>query len=130
MKPPCMIIVKHVLPAVRVLVAKELMEKYGMRKIDASTKMELTPAAITQYFKGERGVTFLGNMAKSEEIMKKVSKLAEAIAKEESPVEEIIEQLCGICGAIRSEELLCELHKEELPALQKCKCPICMHDDQ
>ncbi|MGQ9545055.1 MAG: hypothetical protein ACUVQX_04645 [Candidatus Bathycorpusculaceae bacterium] len=59
--------------------------------------------------------------------MKKVSKLAETIAKGESPMEEIIEQLCGICGTIRSEELLCELHKEELQSLQKCKCPRCMH---
>lgn len=127
MKPPCVIIVKHVLPAMRVLVAKELMEKYGMRKIDASEKMELTPAAITQYFKGERGTNFLGEMAKSEETMKKVSKLAETIAKGESSIEEIIEQMCGICDTIRSEELLCELHREELPVLQKYKCPVCMH---
>jgi predicted transcriptional regulator len=65
-------------------------------------------------------------MTKSEETMKKVSKLAETIAKGESPMEEIIERMCGICEIIRSEELLCELHKEELPALQKCKCPVCL----
>ncbi|MEM2099462.1 MAG: hypothetical protein QXU99_06980 [Candidatus Bathyarchaeia archaeon] len=127
MKPPCMIIVKHVLPAIRVLVAKELMEKYGMRKIDASAKMELTPAAITQYFKGERGASFLADVAKSEETMKKVSKLAEIVASSDSSVEEVIEQLCGICETIKAEELLCELHREELPALQKCKCPVCTH---
>ncbi|MEM3597285.1 MAG: hypothetical protein QXJ53_04080 [Candidatus Bathyarchaeia archaeon] len=121
-----MIIVKHVLPAIRVLVAKELMEKYAMRKIDASAKMELTPAAITQYFKGERGANFLGDMTKSGETMKKVSKLAETIAKGDSSMDEVIEQLCGICETIKSEELLCELHKEELPALQKCRCPVCM----
>lgn len=125
MKPPCMIIVKHVLPAIRVLVAKELMEKYGMRKIDASAKMDLTPAAITQYFKGERGTNFLGDMARSDETMKRVSKLAETIARSDPSVEEVIEQLCGICETIRAEELLCELHKEEFPALQKCKCPVC-----
>lgn len=125
MKPPCVIIVKHVLPAIRVLVAKELMEKYGMRKIDVSEKMELTPAAITQYFKGERGASFIGDMTKSRETMKRVSKLAETIAKSGSSIEDVIEQLCGICETIRAEELLCELHKGELPALQKFKCPVC-----
>lgn len=120
-----MIIVRHVLPAIRVLVAKELMEKYGMRKIDASSKMELTPAAITQYFKGERGASFLDAMAKSGETMKKVSKLAETIANSDSPMEEVIEQLCGICETIKTEKLLCELHTKELPALQRCKCPVC-----
>lgn len=38
---------------------KELREKYNMRKIDASTRIELTTAAITQYFKGERGAIFI-----------------------------------------------------------------------
>jgi len=127
MKPPCMIIVKHILPAIRVLVMKELIEKYEMRKIDASAKMELTPAAITQYLKGERGVTFLNEISNSEEAMKRVSKLAETLAKNEASIESVVEQLCGICVAIRSEEMLCELHQKDLPALKECKCTICEH---
>jgi len=45
--------------SIRVMVMKELREKYNMRKIDASTRIELTTAAITQYFKGERGAIFI-----------------------------------------------------------------------
>ncbi|MDI6691096.1 MAG: transcriptional regulator, partial [Candidatus Bathyarchaeota archaeon] len=79
------IIVKHVLPAIRVLVMKELIEKYNMRKIDASTKMELTPAAITQYLKGERGTVLLDEIGKSEEVMERISKLAGTLAKGDAP---------------------------------------------
>jgi len=125
MKPPCMIIVKHILPAIRVLVMKELIEKYDMRKVDASEKMELTPAAITQYLKGERGTVFLNEILQSEETMKKVSKLAETLAENDAPVESVIGQLCGICVTIRSEEMLCELHRKDFPALKDCKCTIC-----
>jgi predicted transcriptional regulator len=125
MKPPCVIIVKHVLPAIRVLVMKELIEKYNMRKIDASAKMDLTPAAITQYLKGERGTVLLNEIGQSEEVMKGVSKLADVLAKGDTSIEGIMEQLCDICAKIRSEEIICELHQKDLPALKECKCSIC-----
>jgi len=125
MKPPCVIVVKHILPAIRVLVMKELIEKYDMRKIDASAKMELTPAAITQYFKGERGATFLNEILQSEETVKKVSKLAENLAKDGASIESVIEQLCEICATVRSEEILCKLHQKDLPALKERKCTVC-----
>jgi predicted transcriptional regulator len=127
MKPPCMVVVKHVLPGIRVLVMEELIEKYHMRKIDASEKMELTPAAITQYFKGERGATFVNQILQSEETMKRVSKLAETLARNDTSMKNVLEQLCEICATIRSEEILCKLHQKDLPALKECKCTICEH---
>jgi len=124
-KPPCVIVVKYILPAVRVLVMKELIEKYNVRKVDASAKMDLTPAAITQYLKGERGAGFLDEILQSKETMKEVSELAEALAKDDASLEAVIEKLCGICATIRSEELLCRLHEKDMPALKECKCTIC-----
>jgi len=127
MKPPCVVIVKHILPAIRVLVMKELMEKYNMRKIDASAKMDLTPAAITQYLKGERGAAFVSDMLQSEETMKRVAKLAETLSRNEAPIEDVIGQMCEICATIRSQEMLCKLHEKDLPALKEYKCTVCWH---
>jgi predicted transcriptional regulator len=124
MKPPCVTIVKHVLPAIRVLVVKELIEKYHVRKVDASAKMELTPAAITQYLKGERGTTFIDEVLRSE-VMNDISKLAEILAKDDAPIESVIEKVCNICATIRSEEVLCELHQKDLPILKESKCDLC-----
>jgi len=121
------IMVKHVLPTIRVLVMKELIEKYNVRKIDASAKMELTPAAITQYLKGERRGSFLNEVLQSEETMKRVSILAETLARNGAPIESVIEQLCGICATVKSEEIICKLHQKDLPALKECKCAICEH---
>ncbi|MEM1539941.1 MAG: hypothetical protein QXJ07_00950 [Candidatus Bathyarchaeia archaeon] len=125
MKPPCVIVVKYLLPAIRVLVTKELIEKHHMRKIQASEKMELTPAAITQYFKGERGTMLARKIARSEEAMKMISKLAETLAREDATPEDIIEKLCEICSAIRYEKVICKLHREDLPTLKECRCTTC-----
>jgi len=125
MKPPCMIVVQYILPTIRVLIMKDLVQKHNIRKIDASKKMELTPAAITQYMKGDRGKTFTNEITKSKKAMKIISNLAEALAKDGVPPENAIDQLCEACSTIRAEGIICSLHKEKLPALKECSCAIC-----
>ncbi len=125
MKPPCVVVVKYLLPAIRALVTKELVEKHNMRKIRASNKMELTPAAITQYFKGERGKTLAEEIAQSKEAMRMISKLAETLAREDTTPENVIEKLCEICATLRYEKVICKLHEEDLPTLKECKCTTC-----
>lgn len=125
MKPPCVTVVKYLLPAIRVLVMKELMEKHSMRKIEASTKMDLTPAAITQYLKGKRGGIFIHEIKQSKDTMKMVSRLSETLANDDVQLENTIEKLCGICASMRSEGIVCKLHKKDLPTLKKCKGSVC-----
>lgn len=99
-----MTVVKYVLPAIRVLVMKDLIEQYNLRKIDVSTKMGLTPAAITQYTKGDRGTTFKKKIAESKKTMKILSELAEALAKDNVSEKIIEDKLCKACMTIRTEE--------------------------
>jgi len=106
-----MIVVQYVLPAVRVLIMKNLMDKYNMRKVDVSAKMKLTPAAITQYMKGERGAAFVEKIGKSEKTMKIISELAEALAKDNVSAEIVIDKLCRACMTIRSEGIICGLRQ-------------------
>jgi len=125
MKPPCMIVVQYILPTIRMLIMKDLIQKHNIRKIDASKKMELTPAAITQYIKGERGKAFADEITKSEKTMKIISELADALAKDDVPAENTIDKLCEACTTIRAEGIICGLHKEKLPALKEYTCAIC-----
>lgn len=125
MKPPCMIVVQYILPTIRLLIMKNLVQEHSMRKIDASKKMELTPAAITQYMKGERGNAFAEQISKSEKTMKIISDLAEALAKDDVPAGDAIDKLCEACSTIRAEGIICDLHKEGLPSLKESECVIC-----
>ncbi|MCK4320860.1 hypothetical protein KAW11_04510 [Candidatus Bathyarchaeota archaeon] len=125
MKPPCMIVVQYVLPAIRVLMMRSLVEKHGLRKIDASAKMAVSPAAVTQYMKGGRGSAFVEEMAQSKRAMQIVSELAEALVKDEVPMDVIIKKMCKACRIIRSEGTICKLHQKELPALGDSKCVLC-----
>lgn len=125
MKPPCIIVVRYVLPAIRVLIAKELVEKHGLSRVRAAEKMELTPAAITQYLKKVRGETAVKMVESSDEAIKIISKVANSLATDEASVYDVLQNVCKTCQMMRSKGLLCEMHKEILPALKKievCEC--------
>ena len=51
MRAPCIIVVRYVLPAIRVLIAKEPIERHSLSLVETAEKMGLTPAALTQYIK-------------------------------------------------------------------------------
>ncbi len=120
MKPPCMVVVQYILPAIRSLVMKDLIEKHKMRKIEVATKMELTPAAITQYLQGKRGAAFAEEILRSKEVMGMIADIAEMVARSNLPTDKLVVKLCAACSIIRSSGTICQLHKESLPSLNEC----------
>ena len=127
MKPYCVTVVKYVLPAMRVLITNELMEKYDLRKIDVAEKMSLTPAAVTQYSKGIRGSSCVEEISGSEEIMKRISELSRVIAADDKAnFESVMDNMCEVCRLIRSEKLICKLHANEFSESILDDCKVCL----
>ena len=127
MKPPCMIVVQYILPALRVAIAKELIEKFELRKIDVADKMNVTPAAITQYMKRSRGDTASLMIERSGNVKDLVSDISRDLAEKKSPPDVLLMKLCRACRAVRSEGLICDLHKEAMPSLRQvesCACSL------
>ncbi len=125
MKPPCMVVVQHILPALRLEITRELVEKYGMKRSDAATKMGVTPAAITQYLSRVRGGSATTLIEGNVKVMKIVDELSQDIAGGESPLDVLLLKLCMACTAARSEGLICQLHRESMPGLvyiRDCSC--------
>ena len=125
MKPPCMVVVQYVLPAIRVLIAKELIEKHGLKRVRVAEKMGITPAAVTQYLKEIRGERAVKIVESSGEAIRVVSKIADGLAKDEASVYDVLEDICRACRIMMSNGFLCEIHREILPALKKCKISEC-----
>ncbi len=127
MKPPCMVVVQHILPALRLEITRELVEKYGMKRTDAAAKMGITPAAVTQYLSRARGGSATNLLEGSGKVMELVNELSRDIAAGESPLDILILKLCRACSAARSEGLICQLHRESMPGLvdlKDCSCAL------
>jgi len=127
MMPPCMVVVQHILPALRLEITQELVEKYGMKRSDAAAKMGITPAAVTQYLSRARGGSATTLLEGSGKVMEIVDELSRDIAAGESPLDILLLKLCRACAAARSEGLICQLHRESMPGLidiRGCSCTL------
>ena len=120
MKPYCEIVSQSVLPALRAMIAAELMEKHKLTQQDVATKMGTSQAAISQYYRAIRGKTDF--LQKDKDIIQEVQKLAGRIASGDLNYISASEEFCNICKIVRKKKLICEMHKKTSENLKECKC--------
>ncbi|RLI77890.1 transcriptional regulator [Archaeoglobales archaeon] len=106
MKPPCTVVVKYILPAIRAKVARELIEKRGYRVKEASELLGLTQAAISQYLSSKRGQKGMELIEKSEKVMSVIMELVDGVVNGKITVDDEADYLCRICDALKEDNLL------------------------
>jgi hypothetical protein len=123
MKPYCEVASQYLLPTLRALVAKTLMEKYNMTQQDTASKIGLTQSAISQYMRQLRG-SKIKLIEKDKNIMEEIDKFSGKIASGELNSLSILDAFCEICRLSRKRGILCELHSKSFPELKECN--ICL----
>jgi uncharacterized protein len=123
MKPYCEVASQYLLPTLRALIAKNLMEKHHMTQQDAASKIGLTQSAISQYMRQLRG-SKIKIIEKNKEVMDEIDRISNRIASGELNKVGTLDAFCEICRLARSRKLLCELHAKSFPELSDCS--ICM----
>jgi len=125
MKPFCEVIVTTVLPAIRSLITKELLNTYNLTQKEAADLLGLTQPAISQYNRESRGFK-VKILEKQPEIMKMIDDLSKNIVSGKVNPKEMQSKFCKICKAVRSSRVICHLHEEIYPSIAPClKCPEC-----
>jgi len=126
LKPPCLILVSQILPAMRAIISREMIEKNGLGPGEVAAKMGVTPAAVTQYLKGVRGSDYISMVNKSTRAREILSELAYELTREETDMVIVLRKLCEACNCIRSERLICGMCENSLPGLDSRKCDLCL----
>ncbi|MEM2510345.1 MAG: transcriptional regulator, partial [Candidatus Methanomethylicia archaeon] len=76
-KPPCEIAVRFTLPAIRLLIAKKLVEKYNFTQTSAAKALGTTQPAISYYIQSKRGWRLSEKLMKIDEVKLFVEEAAE-----------------------------------------------------
>lgn len=100
MKPPCEVVVKDVLPAIRAMLVKELIEHHHLSQVEVASKLGITQPAVSQYLRMLRGAGRDRILLKN--IEKYVQMLADDLARGKLKQKQIIERYCLICRAVVS----------------------------
>lgn len=125
MKPFCEVIVTSVLPAIRSIITRELLNTYGLTQKEVADLLGLTQPAISQYMRESRGIK-VKLLEKEPEIMKMIDDLSKDIIHEKVRPKELQLKFCKICKSVRESRIICHLHQEMYPFIAPCsECPEC-----
>ena len=119
MKPFCEVIVAKILPAMRAIITKELMQTYKLNQTEVAKKLGITQPAISQYNRELRGYR-VKLLQSNKKIMNEIKKLTDDIASGSTKSKKIPEKFCEICLKIRKEKIICQLHETNYPSIRPC----------
>lgn len=103
MKHPCVDVAKYLYPAFNALVARELAEKYGVKRSEVARLMTVTPAAITQYLKHSRGSRLVPILKKEPAIMETISIFARSLIDGGRDSPNLMETFQSVCSVARKK---------------------------
>ncbi len=119
---PCEVAAKSVIPALRAMVARELMETYGMKQELVAERLGVTQAAVSKYRHQVRGEAV--ELESAEEVRGMTENIASTIANHSPPLE-ISRRLCQACTDIRALGLMCETCRRVDSSWDVEHCTIC-----
>ena len=104
MMPICEYMVREIFPAVRSIIAKELVDTLGYTQREAAEAMGVTQPAISQYLRNIRGNAKVEMLMSNIRVMEKIKKVTSELHKL-SKIEKS-KKMCEICMTIRKEGLV------------------------
>jgi len=119
MRPPCEIVQREFLPAVRTQLAQSLKKK-GYSQLEIASRLDVTQAAVSKYLNQSSPQTEL-----SEEIGQLVERLSDMIQNPETKSSAIVKELCSACMFSRLGSSLCKMHQNNVSTLKTENCQIC-----
>jgi predicted transcriptional regulator len=127
MLTPCEVAVKCALPAVRAMVADQLMSKHNLNQVEAAKLLGISQPAVSLYQKKLRGNSI--DLEDDADIAALVTRHADYLANGNQTCKDTMLSFCGICKTIRSKGLLCKIHKAFDPTVDFEGCDFCQNSD-
>lgn len=96
-------IFREAIPSMKAMVAKRLVEVYGLSQKQAAAKMGTTQPAISQYKRGIRGNKTAYLLA-NQKAVETLESLAKRVANNELTERQVMIELLRICEALLSDD--------------------------
>jgi predicted transcriptional regulator len=122
---PCEIAARSIIPAVKAMLAKELIEKQGLKQNEIAVLLGVSQSAISKYAGNIRGYTAkLDNLDELRTPLNNIMELLLTGATYERT--EFRRLFCEACTAIRRTGLMCEYCRRSDPTIEISECNICL----
>ena len=121
---PCEVGVKTILPAVKAIMAREIVANHGLNEQQTAELLGLSQSAVSRYVNKERG-NMLFTIENSDEILSLINQMITSLIKEPSNKSEVLRLFCETCKAIREKGFMCPQCQGEMPQEWAENCFFC-----
>jgi len=121
---PCEVGVKTVLPAVRAVMARNLLQKYEMKEQQVAEILGLSQSAISRYAKKNRGNII--TIEDESEVQILIEQMIDLLLCESQKTIEILRLFCETCKTIREKGLMCQTCQKKMTKTQIEICTFCI----
>ncbi|MCW3982646.1 MAG: hypothetical protein NWE96_01460 [Candidatus Bathyarchaeota archaeon] len=120
---PCEVGVKTVLPAVKAIMARTIIENHGLTEKQTADLLGLSQSAVSRYLGRERGNHL--TLENSHQIKDLINQMVTTLVKEPTNKTQVLELFCQTCTTIRELGLMCPKCQQEMPKDWAEKCFFC-----
>jgi uncharacterized protein len=121
---PCEVGVKTILPAIKAIMARSIVEKHGLNERQTGDLLGLSQSAVSRYVGRERG-TNLTAIESTAEVLTLIDQMVLSLIKEPENKTRVLELFCKTCTTIREKGLMCPACQKEMPQTWAEKCFFC-----
>jgi len=114
---------KSVIPAIRALVVKRLVEEHGMTQQQAAKLLGVTQPAVSKYLHQKRGAAIRLNGIK--EIDQATGEIAKMVSSRRVKPLEVMSKIEAACDYVKRNRYMCDLHKRLEPGMDIESCHVC-----
>lgn len=121
---PCEVAVKSVVPAVKALMARELVDKHGLKQYDVAEILGISQSAVSKYSGRVRGHVI--EVEKVEQLQPLVSTMTLMVMNGDYQRAEFLELFCQACLMIRKTGIVCRFCRKSDQKINIEKCGFCL----
>ena len=114
---------KSVIPAIRALIVKRLVEEHGMTQQEAAKLLGVTQPAVSKYLHEKRGAAI--RLTGIREIDLATTEIAEMVSSQKARPIEVMSKIEAACEYVRRNRYMCDLHKKLEPGMDTDSCHVC-----
>ncbi|MDH7478287.1 MAG: helix-turn-helix domain-containing protein [Candidatus Bathyarchaeota archaeon] len=121
---PCEIAVKSVIPAVKALIAKQLLEKHGLKQEKVAEILGISQSAVSKYTRKVRGYAVkIDGIEEIEPLIEKMTRLLEDGTYQRR---EFLKVFCQTCMVVRKTGIMCQFCQKTEPKITMKNCGFCL----
>jgi predicted transcriptional regulator len=121
---PCEVAVKSVVPAVKALITKELVEKHNLKQDEVAELLGISQSAVSKYSNKVRG--YVINVEEIQQVQPFIDKMIILLVKGDYPRQEFLGLFCQACAAVRRTNLMCQFCRKTNSRIEIRECGFCL----